>query len=183
MEDDFDRNDDAELEIVETEELQVGHIVKGTVASSDRHFSFVKVGNLSCILPTSEISNDKKPRRLQVGTEIEAVVIRLSEENGVMLSIKRAKQDPWETIDEIYHIGQRVIVRVKNITDYGAFVELGNGVVGLIHKTELSYDEYTKPMGIVSFEEVFEAEIIDIEKERRRIQLSRKRCMEISIIP
>ena len=162
----------------EVEELQVGHIVKGVIATINRRFSYVKVGKLSCILPVSEISYDKRPRNLDVGTEIEAVVIRISDEKGVMLSIKRAKQDPWKTIDEIYHIGQRVLVKVNNITDYGAFVELGNGIVGLIHKTELSYGEYTKPMGTVSFEEVFEAEIIDIEKERRRIQLSRKRCME-----
>lgn len=169
--------DDSVFEIEETEELQVGHIVKGTVAFNTKQFSFVKVGKLSCILPISEISHDKKPKRLKVGTEIEAVVIRLSEENGAMLSIKRAKQDPWDTIDELYHVGQRLNVKVKNVTNLGAFVELDNGLSGLIHCKDLSYIKSNYPENLISVDDVVEAEIMIIDKERRRIQLSRKKCL------
>ena len=109
-------------------ELHVGQIVKGVVACNFKDFSFVKVANLSCILPVSEISFDTKPKCLKVGTEIEAVVIKISEEHGIMLSIKRLKGDPWQTIEDDYKIGQRVNAKVKNIASYGVFVEFGAGL-------------------------------------------------------
>ena len=177
MDVDYDKILDSVLELEETEELQVGHIVKGTVAFNTKQFSFVKVGKLSCILPFSEISHDKKPKILKVGTKIEAVVVRISEENGVMLSIKRVKQDPWDMIDDLYHVGQRVSVKVKNVTNIGAFVELDKGFPGLIHRKELSYIKSNSPDNLISVDDVVEAEILIIDKEKRRIQLSRKRCL------
>ena len=159
-------------------ELQVGHIVKGVIAGVFNDFSFVKVGPVSCILPVSEISYDKKPKSPKAGTEIEAVVIRVSEEQGVMLSIKRAKPDPWESIDEMYHVGQRLNVTVKNIVDYGVFVEFGQGMNALVHTKDITIQKHINPKEILSLGEVKAAEIISIDKEKRRIQLSFKSCMD-----
>lgn len=159
-------------------ELHVGDLVAGVIAHNLKQFSIVKIGNLSCVLPLSEISFDKKPKSLKVGTEIKAVVIRISEENGVMLSIKRATTDPWSNIDEKYHVGQRVNVKVKNITGIGAFVELEQNLSGLIHRKDLSIKKFIEPEEIVSVGQIIEAEIISIEKERKRIQLSLKSLME-----
>lgn len=159
-------------------ELHVGDLVAGVIAHNLKQFSFVKIGNLSCVLPLSEISFDKKPKSLKVGTEIKAVVIRISEENGVMLSIKRATTDPWSNIDEKYHVGQRVNVKVKNITGIGAFVELEQNLSGLIRRKDLSIKRHIEPEEIVSVGQFVGAEIISIEKERRRIHLSMKVLME-----
>ena len=159
-------------------ELEVGHIVKGVIAGVFNDFSFVKVGPVSCILPVSEVSYDKKPKSPKAGTEIEAVVIRVSEGQGVMLSIKRAKPDPWESIDEMYHVGQRLDVTVKNIVDYGVFVGFGQGMKGLVHTKDITIQKHKNPKEILSLGEVKPAEIISIDKEKRRIQLSFKSCMD-----
>lgn len=159
------------------QELQVGHIVKGVVACNYKDFSFVRIGPVSCILPKSEISYDKKPQSLKVGKEIEAVVIKVSEEQGVMLSIKRAKNDPWEYLDEIYLVGQRINVSVKNITSYGAFVEFGDGLSGIVHRKELSTRKHFEPNDVVAVGDNREAEIISIDKKNRKVQLSFKKCM------
>lgn len=175
---DFDKLIDDIIPMEEMRELQVGHIVKGVIAGNMKNFSFVKVGSASCILPVSEISYDKKPKSLKAGTEIEAVVIRVSEEQGVMLSVKRAKSDPWKSIDEVYHVGQRLNVTVKNIVDYGAFVKFGQDINGLVHTNELTIQRHVNPKEILSIGDVKTAEIISIDKEKRRIQLSFKKCMD-----
>lgn len=159
-------------------ELHVGQIVKGVVACNFKEFSFVKVANLSCILPLSEISFDTKQKCLKIGTEIEAVVIKMSEEHGIMLSIKRIKGDPWQTIEEDYKIGQRVNVKVKNIASYGVFVEFGAGLSGLVHRNDLTIQKHVEPKDIVSVGQMIEVQILSIDKERQRIALSLKDCME-----
>lgn len=159
-------------------ELQVGDIVKGVVSRNFKDFSFVKVGYISCILPLSEISFDKKPKVLKVGTEIEAVVVKLSEENGVMLSIKRLNHDPWGNIDEKFKVGQRINVLIKNVTDYGAFVELEPNLTGLVHRKELSWQRKFEMSDVIAVGQSVNAEIISINKERKRIELSIKRCEE-----
>ena len=89
-----------------------------------------------------------------------------------MLSIKRAKTDPWQSIDENYHVGQRIDVTVKSIVDYGAFVEFGQGMNGLVHTNELTIQKHINPKDILSIGDVKPAEIISIDKEKRRMQLS-----------
>lgn len=175
---DFEKLQESVIPMEYLKELEVGHIVKGVIAGVFNNFSFVKVGPVSCILPVSEVSYDKKPKSPKAGTEIEAVVIRVSEEQGVMLSIKRAKPDPWESIDEMYHVGQRLDVTVKNIVDYGVFVEFGQGMKGLVHTKDITIQKHKNPKEILSLGEVKPAEIISIDKEKRRIQLSFKSCMD-----
>lgn len=159
------------------EELKVGYVVKGVVTANFNDFSYVTVADLHCVLPISEVSYDPKPKNPKVGTAIEAVVIRISEEQGIMLSIKRLKQNPWDSIDELYKVGQRVNVKVKNITSYGAFVEFENHISGLIHRKELSIKKHFTPNEIVSVGQIVDAEIIEIDKDLHRIQLSMKKCV------
>ena len=171
---DIDKLQENIVPMEDLKELQVGHIVKGMIASVFNDFSFVKVGPVSCILPVSEISYDKEPKSPKAGTEIEAVVISVSEEQGVMLSIKRVKPDPWE----MYHVGQRLNVTVKNIVDYGVFVEFGQDMNGLVYFKDITIQKHINPKEILFLGEVKPAEIISIDKEKRRIQLSFKSCMD-----
>lgn len=169
---------DIDLDDLNESELEVGDIVDGVIACNFKDFSFIKIGNLSCMLPLSEISYDKNPRSLKVGTKIQAVVIRLSDENGVMLSIKRATKDPWSNIDEKYRVGQRVNAKVTNILCYGVFVELEKGLSGFIHQKDLSIKRRVEPEEIVTLGQTVDAEILSIDKEKRKIQLSMKSFLE-----
>ena len=170
--------DDVILNPEDMEELKVGYVVKGVVTANFNDFSYVKVADLHCILPISEVSYDPNPKNPKVGTTIKAVVIRISEEQGIMLSIKRLKQNPWDSIDEQYQVGQRVTVRIKNVTSYGAFVEFEDHITGLIHRKELSIKKHFIPSEIVSVGQIVDAEIIEIDKERHRIQLSMIKCAD-----
>ena len=161
----------------EVEELQVGHIVKGVIVANTNKFSFVKVGKLLCILPLPEMSYDKKPRSPEVGTEIEAVVIRISDEKGVMLSIKRAKQNPWERISDRYYVGQKLTRKVVNITNYGAFVEIEPGIAALLHRKEMGLSKSDKVKDFVSINDELEVEILLIDIESKKMSL---RCGELS---
>lgn len=158
-------------------ELQVGHIVKGVIAGVFNEFSFVKVGPVSCILPVSEVSYNRKPKSPKAGTEIEAVVIRVSEEQGVMLSIKRTKPDPWESIDEMYHVGQRLDVTVKNIVDYGAFFEIEPGLEALLHRSEVGLTKKDKMKNYLSVGQELEVEIGTLDVGNKKISL---RCEDFS---
>ena len=102
----------------------------------------------------------------------------MSEEHGIMLSIKRLKGDPWQTIEEDYKIGQRVSVKVKNIASYGVFVEFGAGLSGLVHRNDLTIQKHVEPKDVVSVGQMIEVQILSIDKERKRISLSLKDCME-----
>lgn len=159
-------------DLFDIEELQVGYIVKGEVAAKFKDAIFVKVDRLSCVLPCSELSDDIKPKTLKIGSEIEAVVVRIDKEHGVMLSIKRRKIDLWPTIDNFYSVGQHVQAKVRAIKDFGAFVDFDDCVTGLIHKYYLTTDITKKPEDVVAVGQIVDAEIIEIDKERHRIQLS-----------
>ena len=167
-----------DLEDLNQPELQVGDIVNGVVSRNFKDFSFVKVGYISCILPLSEISFDKNPKALKVGTEVESVVVKLSEVDGVMVSIKRLAHNPWDNIDSKYKVGQRINVLVKNVTEYGAFVELEQNLTGLIHRKELSWQRKFEMSEVITVGQSVDAEIVSINKERKRIELSIKRCKE-----
>lgn len=159
-------------DLFDIEVLQVGYIVKGEVAAKFKDFMFVKVDRVSCVLPYSEISDDIKPKTLKIGSKIEAVVVRIDKDHGVMLSIKRCRKDPWQTIDDFYSVGQHVQAKVTRISNFGAFVEFDDHIPGLIHKNFLTTDRIKNPKDIVEVGQFVEADIIEIDKERRRIQLS-----------
>ena len=152
--------------------LHVGTIVQGKVKYITKLYSIVIVDTVKCVLPTSEMTwSDKLRCNVKMNDEIQAVVVKI--ENGqVMLSIKRLENNPWDNLQLRYKIGDQLKVSVVNITDIGAFVELEPGLRGLIHKKQLSFGLVKDPNDFVSLGQTLDAEIIELNYDKRRISLS-----------
>ncbi len=152
--------------------LHVGTIVQGKVTYITKLYSIVIVDTIKCVLPTSEMTwSDKLRCNVKMNDEIQAVVVKI--ENGqVMLSIKRLENNPWDNLQLRYKIGDQLKVSVVNITDIGAFVELEPGLRGLIHKKQLSFGLVNDPNDFVSLGQTLDAEIIELDNNKRRISLS-----------
>lgn len=152
--------------------LHVGTIVQGKVTYITKLYSIVIVDTVKCVLPTSEMTwSDKLRCNVKMNDEIQAVVVKI--ENGqVMLSIKRLENNPWDNLQLRYKIGDQLKVSVVNITDIGAFVELEPGLRGLIHKKQLSFGLVNDPNDFVSLGQTLDAEIIELDNNKRRISLS-----------
>ncbi len=157
-------------------QLQVGDVVKGIVKDTQKIYALISLGNVKAILPSIEYSWHKDfniNNIMKVGEEITAVVINLSR-NKVILSIKRLKKNPWKDIDKKYVIGQIVRGKVNKIVDYGAFIELEDGLQGLLHKKEISSTGKVEPSSILSENQEIEVKIISIETNKKRIAFSIK---------
>ena len=152
--------------------LHVGTIVQGKVTYITKLYSIVIVDTIKCVLPTSEMTwSDKLRCNVKMNDEIQAVVVKI--ENGqVMLSIKRLENNPWDNLQLRYKIGDQLKVSVVNITDIGAFVELEPGLRGLIHKKQLSFGLVNDPNDFVFLGQTLDAEIIELDNNKRRISLS-----------
>lgn len=152
--------------------LHVGTIVQGKVTYITKLYSIVIVDTVKCVLPTSEMTwSDKLRCNVKMNDEIQAVVVKI--ENGqVMLSIKRLENNPWDNLQLRYKKGDQLKVSVVNITDIGAFVELEPGLRGLIHKKQLSFGLVNDPNDFVSLGQTLDAEIIELDNNKRRISLS-----------
>lgn len=158
--------------IEKVQPLLIGTIVKGIVTYINKLYTIIKVDTIRCILPTSEMSLDDKPRyKVKMNDEIEAVVVKI-EDGQVMLSTKRMGNTRWNSIKSRYRIGDQLKVSVINITNIGAFVELEPGLRGLIHKKQLSFGLVNDPNDFVSLGQILDAEIIELENNKQRIGLS-----------
>lgn len=117
---------------------------------------------------------------LKVGDEVEAVILSLDREARKMsLGMKQLKPDPWENIEEKYPIGSKHIAKVRNFTNFGVFVELEDGVEGLVHISDLSWEKKIKhPSEITHIGDDFEVVVLDIDKESRRLSLGHKQTKE-----
>jgi len=163
--------DNAQME--ELIPLQIGTTVKGTVIYITKLYSILKVDTTKCILPTSEMTWNEKPRcNVKVNEEVEAVVVKI-EDGQVMLSTKRLLNNPWDGIHNRYKIGDQLKVSVVNITNIGIFVEIEPGLRGLIHKKQISFEKVKDPNDFASIGQVLDAEIIDIDTDKQRLGLSR----------
>ncbi len=164
------------------ESLQVGDVRKGTVTSLAKFGAFVDLGGADGLIHITELSWDrgKKPEDvLQVGQEVEVKVIHVDRERKrIGLSLKQLKPDPWETIEERYAIGQYVDVEITNLTKFGAFARLEEGVEGLIHISELADSNVQHPSQVVKPGQMVTAQIINLDGERRRVGLSLRRVPE-----
>ena len=116
----------------------------------------------------------------QVGDEVEAVVLTLDrEERKMSLGIKQLKQDPWETIEEKYPVGSKHTAKVRNFTNFGVFVEIEEGVDGLIHISDLSWTKKVKhPSEFTQIGADIEVQVLEIDKENRRLSLGHKQLEE-----
>ena len=113
---------------------------------------------------------------LTVGQEVDAVVLMLDREDRKMsLGLKQLKPDPWETIEQRFPVGSNHEARVRNFTNYGVFVELDEGIDGLIHISDLSWTRKVKhPNEFVKVGQMIEVQVLEIDKENRRLSLGHK---------
>ena len=161
--------------------LEEGQTIKGIVKNLTDYGAFVDLGGVDGLLHITDLAwkRVKHPSEvLAIGDEIEAKVLRYDRErNRVSLGLKQLGDDPWVDIARRYPEGARLFGRVTNITDYGAFVEIEEGVEGLVHVSEMDWtNKNVHPNKVVQLGDEVEVMILDIDIERRRISLGIKQC-------
>ncbi|MDR0680098.1 MAG: 30S ribosomal protein S1 [Puniceicoccales bacterium] len=164
-------------------EIKIGDIRKGTVKNITDYGVFIDINGLDGLLHITDISWGRithPSEVVQVGQELDVMIIGIDEEKErVSLGLKQTMQNPWDNIERRYPIGSKVSGRVVNMVAYGAFVELENGVEGLIHVTEMSWTKrINKPSEVVRIGDEIEARVIGISKEDQKIALSLKQLEE-----
>src|SRR6056297_1422263 len=166
-------------------ELKVGDVVKGKVVVMADYGAFVEIApGVEGLIHVSEMSWSQHLRSaqdfLKVGDEVDAVVLTLDrEERKMSLGMKQLKEDPWEHIDEKYGVGSKHKAIVRNFTNFGVFVEIAEGVDGLIHISDLSWTKKIKhPSEFTSVGEEIEVVVLDIDADNRRLSLGHKQLEE-----
>ena len=166
-------------------ELKVGDKVKGKVVVMADYGAFVEIApGVEGLIHVSEMSWSQHLRSAQdfmkVGDEVEAIVLTLDrEERKMSLGIKQLKEDPWENIDEKYSVGSKHTAKVRNFTSFGIFVEIEEGVDGLIHISDLSWTKKIKhPSEFTEIGADIEVMVLEIDKENRRLSLGHKQLEE-----
>ncbi|HOF61220.1 MAG TPA: 30S ribosomal protein S1 [Candidatus Latescibacteria bacterium] len=167
------------------ERYPVNSRVKGRVVSITDYGAFVELEEgVEGLIHVSEMSWTQHVRHpskvLNIGDEVEALVLRVDEANEkISLGLKQTQPDPWETLDERYPVGTKLIGKVRNITNFGAFVEIEEGIDGLVHISDLSWTKRIKhPSEVVKKGDDLPVVVLNIDKEQRRISLSHKHCEE-----
>ena len=165
--------------------LKVGDHVKGKVVVMADYGAFIEIApGVEGLIHVSEMSWSQHLRSAQdfmkVGDEVEAVVLTLDrEERKMSLGIKQLKSDPWETIEEKYPIGSKHTTKVRNFTNFGVFVEIEEGVDGLIHISDLSWTKKVKhPSEFTQIGADIDVQVLEIDKENRRLSLGHKQLEE-----
>ena len=165
--------------------LKVGDKVKGKVVGMADYGAFIEVApGVEGLIHVSEMSWSQHLRSAQdfmkVGDEVEAVILTLDrEERKMSLGIKQLKEDPWENIEQRYPVGSKHTARVRNFTNFGVFVEIEEGVDGLIHISDLSWTKKIKhPSEFTKIGENIEVVVLEIDKENRRLSLGHKQLEE-----
>ena len=167
------------------ENLKVGDHVKGKVVVMADYGAFIEIApGIEGLIHVSEMSWSQHLRSAQdfmkVGDEVEAVVLTLDrDERKMSLGIKQLKADPWENIEEKYPVGSKHTATVRNFTNFGVFVEIEEGVDGLIHISDLSWTKKVKhPSEFTQIGASIEVMVLEIDKENRRLSLGHKQLEE-----
>lgn len=163
------------------ETLQEGAVVKGVVKNITDYGAFVDLGGLDGLLHITDLAWRRvhhPSEVVQVGQEIEAKVLKFDKEKcRVSLGLKQLGEDPWIGISRRYPKGTRLFGKVTNITDYGAFVEVEDGIEGLVHVSEMDWtNKNVDPRKMVTLGGEVEVMVLDIDEDRRRISLGMKQC-------
>ena len=166
-------------------DLKVGDHVKGKVVVMADYGAFVEIApGVEGLIHVSEMSWSQHLRSAQdfmkVGDEVEAVVLTLDrEERKMSLGIKQLKKDPWEDVETKYAIGSKHTAKVRNFTNFGVFVEIEEGVDGLIHISDLSWTKKIKhPSEFTKVGNDIEVQVLEIDKDNRRLSLGHKQLEE-----
>ena len=163
------------------ENLQEGTLVKGIVKNITDYGAFVDLGGIDGLLHITDLAwrRVKHPSEvLEVGQEVEAKVLRFDQDKQrVSLGLKQLGEDPWNGLARRYPQGHRLFGKVSNLTDYGAFVEIEQGIEGLVHVSEMDWtNKNVHPSKVVQLGDEVEVMILDIDEDKRRISLGMKQC-------
>jgi len=161
--------------------LQEGSVVRGAVKNLTDYGAFVDLGGIDGLLHITDMAwkRVKHPSEVfKVGDEIEVRILKFDRERSrVSLGLKQLGADPWQNIARRYPPGTRVFGKVTNIADYGAFVEIEDGVEGLVHVSEMDWtNKNVNPAKVVHTGQEVEVMVLDVDEERRRISLGLKQC-------
>ena len=163
--------------------LQEGQVLQGVIKNITDYGAFVDLGGVDGLLHVTDISWKRinhPSEALQVGESVQVKVIKFNDETQrISLGIKQLTEDPWLKVFERFPVGAKMSGVVTNITDYGSFVELEDGIEGLVHVSEMSWTKKNvHPGKIVSTSEKVEVMVLEIDVEKRRISLGIKQCVE-----
>ena len=163
-------------------DLKEGSVLDGVVKNITDYGAFVDLGGVDGLLHVTDISWKRinhPAEVLSVGQTIKVQVIKFNDDTQrISLGMKQLEEDPWAGVEEKFKVGEKYTGKVTNITDYGAFVELGDGVEGLVHASEISWTrKNVHPGKIVSTSQEIEVMVLEVDSEKRRISLSIKQCM------
>ncbi len=163
------------------ENLQEGQTVKGIVKNLTDYGAFIDLGGIDGLLHITDMAwrRVRNPSEIvNVGDEIDVKVLKFDKERQrVSLGLKQMGEDPWEDISRRYPVQTRLFGKVTNIADYGCFVEIENGVEGLVHVSEMDWtNKNIHPSKVVHVGQEVEVVVLDIDEERRRISLGMKQC-------
>jgi small subunit ribosomal protein S1 len=168
------------------ENLKPGEIRKGTVSSVVNFGAFVDLGGMDGLVHVSELSwkhVDHPASVVQVGDEIEVQVLEVDlDRERISLSLKATQQDPWQEFANNHRVGELVYGRVTKLVPFGAFVQVGEGIEGLVHISEMAAHHVDLPEQVVTPGEELWVKIIDLDLQRRRISLSIKQAAEGGVV-
>ena len=162
--------------------IKEGAILDGVVKNITDYGAFVDLGGVDGLLHVTDISWKRinhPAEVLTVGQNIKVQVIRFNEDTQrISLGMKQLENDPWQAVADKYKVGEVYKGKVTNITDYGAFIELEDGIEGLVHVSEMSWTrKNVHPGKIVSTSEEVEVKVLEVDADKRRISLGIKQCM------
>jgi len=163
--------------------LQEGQVLQGVVKNITDYGAFVDLGGVDGLLHVTDISWKRinhPSEALQMGESVQVKVIKFNDETQrISLGIKQLTEDPWLKVIDRFPVGSKMTGEVTNITDYGSFVELEDGIEGLVHVSEMSWTKKNvHPGKIVSTSEKVEVVVLEIDVSKRRISLGIKQCIE-----
>jgi small subunit ribosomal protein S1 len=163
--------------------LEEGQVLQGIIKNITDYGAFVDLGGVDGLLHVTDISWKRithPSEALQIGESVKVKVIKFNNETQrISLGIKQLTEDPWLKVFERFPIGSKMSGIVTNITDYGSFVELEDGIEGLVHVTEMSWTKKNvHPGKIVSTSEKVEVMVLEIDVQKRRISLGIKQCID-----
>ncbi len=169
------RKEEAQKKLLET--IHEGDVVEGTVKNVTDFGAFVDLGGMDGLLHISEMSwghveNPKK--KFKTGDKLTVLVKEISENNKIALSLKFSDQNPWANAEEKYAVGTEVTGKVMRMTDFGAFVELEDGIDALLHVSQISKDHIEKPSDVLKVGDEVTAKVVDFNAEDKKVSISIK---------
>lgn len=164
------------------EQLQPGQVRQGVVSNITSFGAFVDLGGADGLVHVSELSYNRVNHPgevVQVGQQVNVAVLSVDREGKkIALSLKRAQPDPWDTVEQNYHIGQVVNATITKLAKFGAFAKVEEGLEGLIHTSELTDRPITEPGQVVQEGQVLPVKIIQVNSQRRRLGLSARQAQQ-----